>query len=97
MNSASFSPSRAGYKPSRSPAPDSVHSHFAFALRVVRDHRARGFQDILGGAVILLQTDDRGVRKVLLEIENVVDVRAAPAVDRLVFVAHHADIIVLGR
>ena len=34
----------------------------------------------------------RGI--VLLEIENVADIGAAPAVDRLVFVAHHADVIV---
>ena len=34
---------------------------------------------------------------ILLEIENVADIGAAPAVDRLVFVAHHADVIVRLR
>ena len=35
--------------------------------------------------------------KILLEIENVADIRAAPAVDRLIFVAHHADVVVRLR
>jgi hypothetical protein len=36
-------------------------------------------------------------RKVVLEIQNVLDVRAAPAINRLIFVAHHADIAVRFR
>ena len=64
----------------------------ALALLVVRHHRAGRFQNVLGRAVILLQADGVRVGKVVLEIENVADVGAAPAVDRLVFVAHHADV-----
>ena len=37
------------------------------------------------------------VREIVLEIENVLDVGAAPAIDRLVFVAHHADVVVRLR
>ena len=36
----------------------------------------------------------RALGKIALEIQNVADVRAAPAIDRLVFVAHHADVAV---
>ena len=66
----------------------------ALARLVVLHHRAGGRQNVLGGAVVLLQPDGLGVRKVALEIQDVADVRAAPAIDRLVLVAHHADVVV---
>ena len=68
----------------------------ALALEVVVDHGAGGFEDDLRGAIVLLQADDEGVGKVLLELENVADVRAAPGVDALVLVAHGADVLVLA-
>ena len=46
-----------------------------------------------GGAIILLQLDDLGARKVLLELQDIGHFRAAPRVDRLVVVPHHADIL----
>ena len=51
---------------------------------VVRDHRVRGVQDRLRGAVVLLQLHDVRVRVIVLELENVPDVRAAEPVDRVV-------------
>ena len=63
---------------------------------VARDHGVRRVQDQLRGAVVLLQLDDRHVGVVALEVEDVLDVRAAPAVDRLVVVPHHAQVPV-GR
>ncbi len=45
-----------------SPAAGVGPQPLALALLVVRHHRAGGFQDVLGGAVILLQADDLGVR-----------------------------------
>ena len=55
-----------------------------------------GVEDELRGAVVLLQLDDRGLRVVLLEVEDVAQVRASPAVDGLVVVAHDGHVAVLG-
>ena len=49
-------------------------------------------QNIGGAAVVLFQLDDLRVREILLEIQNIADVRAAPAVDALIVVAHHAQV-----
>src|ERR1035438_3800660 len=54
-------------------------------------------ENVLGGAVVLLQADGFGLGVVAFEVQNVPDVGAAPAIDRLVFVAHHADIAMLFR
>src|SRR6202034_509529 len=66
----------------------------AFALGIVGHHRAGGFENILGGAVVLFQANDRGIRKIALKVEDVADVRATPAVDGLILIAHHANIFV---
>ena len=50
----------------------------ALALQVVGNHGARGLQNRLRRAVVLLQADDAGVREVLFKVENVVNVCAAP-------------------
>ena len=57
------------------------------ALVVADDAVGRG-EDGLGRAVVLLEQDRRGVREVLLEVEDVADVGAAEGVDRLVGVTH---------
>ena len=62
------------------------------AARVVGDHLVGRVQNVGGGSVVLLQLDDPAVREVLLEFQYVADVRAAPAVDGLVVVAHHAQV-----
>ena len=51
-------------------------------------------QDVLGGAVVLLEQDHLGAGEVALELLDVPDRGAAEGVDRLVGVAHHAQ---LGR
>ncbi len=61
---------------------------------VALDDRVGRAQDRLRGAVVLLQEDRRRVRVVLLELEDVADRRAPEGVDRLVGVAHDAQ---LGR
>ncbi len=66
----------------------------AQALRILRDHRGRGGEDMRGGAIILLQPDHLGARKILLEPQDVPHLGPAPAIDRLVIVAHAADILV---
>src|SRR5262249_21325249 len=54
--------------------------------------------NIFRRAVILLQANHFGLGKIVFEIENIADIRAAPAINRLVFVAHHAEIFVgLGK
>src|ERR1019366_1813118 len=67
----------------------------ALAREVVLHHGARRRQNVLGGAVVLLQANGLGVGVVVFEIQDVADIGATPAVDGLVFVAHHADIAML--
>ena len=52
-------------------------------------------EDRLGGAVILLQTDDFRAWKVPLKAQNIAHFRAAPAIDRLVIIAHAANVLML--
>ncbi|OPZ06053.1 MAG: hypothetical protein BWZ08_02360 [candidate division BRC1 bacterium ADurb.BinA292] len=66
----------------------------AQALRVVRDDRAGRLQDRLRGAVILLQPDDLRARKAVGKLQQILNLRAAPGIDALVFVADHADVAV---
>ena len=62
---------------------------------VVGDQVRGGAEDVRGRAVVALQPDDLGAGKILLEAQDVVDLRAAPAIDRLVVVADAADVAAL--
>ena len=64
---------------------------------VVGDEAGGGGEDVSGGAVVALQPDHLRAGKVLLEAEDVADLGAAPAVDRLVVVADAADAAVRLR
>ena len=66
----------------------------AEARAVVRDQARGGAQDVPGRAVIALQAHHLGAGEVLLEAQNVADLGAAPAVDRLVVVADAGDVAV---
>ena len=88
--------------------PDADHLHLvalgllgpqrlAEAAAVVVDQGGGGGENMRGGAVILLELDHRGVRKILLEAQDIGDFRAAPRIDRLVVVADAADILVALR
>ena len=59
---------------------------------VVGDQMRGGGEDVAGGAVIALEPDHGGAGKIVLEAQDVVDLGAAPAVDRLVVVADAADV-----
>ena len=59
---------------------------------VLGDEPGRGAEDVRRGAVVAFEPDDRRAREVLLEPEDVVDLGAAPAIDRLVVVADAADV-----
>ena len=52
-----------------------------------------GGEDVAGGAVIALEADDFCAGKIVVEAQDVVDLRAAPAIDRLVVVADAADVL----
>ena len=60
---------------------------------VVRDDGVGGVEDRLGGAVVLLQDHHGGVREGVLELQDVADVGAPPAVDGLVAVANDRDLV----
>ena len=76
-------------------------------VRIVRDDRVRGGEDVAGRAVVLFEADRLRARKIAQEKMHVLDARAAPAVDRLIVVAddehlpgragEHADPRVLQR
>src|SRR2546430_820365 len=60
---------------------------------IMRDQVRGGGEDVAGGAVVALQPDNLGAGKILLEAQDVVDLRAAPAIDRLVVIADAADVL----
>ena len=66
------------------------------ALDVVGDDGGGEREDPLGRPVVLLEPHDPGARVVVLEVEDVGDVRPAPLVDRLIRIADHAHVAVLG-
>ena len=66
----------------------------ALAALIVLDDGVGGIQNVLGGAVVLLQADDPGVLVLLFKVQDVFDVGAPETVDRLVIVAHHAEVSV---
>ena len=57
------------------------------------DQTRCGSENMRGGAVILLQLDHLGFGKILLEAQDVRDLRAAPRIDRLIIIADAADIL----
>ena len=59
---------------------------------IVGDEVRGGAEDVGGRAVVALEPDDGGARKILFEAQDVVDLGAAPAIDRLVVVADAADV-----
>ena len=59
---------------------------------VVGDEVRGGVEDVAGGAVVALEPDYLGSREVVIEAQDVVDLRPAPAVDRLIVIAHAADV-----
>ena len=67
---------------------------FAFARLVIGYHGAGGGEDILGGTIVLLEADGLSLGEVVLEIEDVLDIGAAPAIDGLIFVAHNTNVVV---
>ncbi len=65
-------------------------------LRVMAHHGICRRKDMAGRAVILLELNHLGIGKILLEVEDVGDIGAAPGINRLVVVAHNHQVLVLG-
>ena len=97
MKAASSCSSSARYDGDRVALPAVGPQVLGLAPRVVGDDGVGGVEDGLGGAVVLVEHDHLGVGIVLLELQDVADVGAAPGVDALVGVADHAEVAVLGR
>ena len=64
----------------------------AEAALVAGDEMRGGTEDMPGRAVVTLQPDHSRAGKILLEAQDVVDLRAAPAIDGLVVVTDAADV-----
>ena len=59
---------------------------------VVRDEMGGGCENVAGAPVVSLKPDDLGAGEVVVEAQDVIHLRPAPAVDRLVVIAHAADV-----
>src|SRR5262249_32338172 len=64
----------------------------AEAALVMGDQVRGSGKDVAGGAVMALEANDGGAGEVVLEAQDVVDLGAAPAIDRLIVVADAADV-----
>ena len=64
------------------------------AVAVLADDGRGGVENDLRRAVVALELDDRRFGKVLLEVEDVAQVGAAPLVDRLIGIADDAEVAV---
>src|SRR5918997_704101 len=64
--------------------------------RVVRHHRVRRVEYRLRRAVVLLQLHHLRLRVVPLEVQDVPDVRPAPAIDRLIVIADDTKVAMRG-
>ena len=69
------------------PAPSLVHSFLPMRPLLLRDDRVGRGEDVAGRAVVLLEPEQLHAVEVLAVLLQVLDPRAAPAVDRLVVVA----------
>ena len=64
---------------------------------VLRDHCSGRLKHVLDAPVILFEADHRCVVEVLLEVQNVADIRPAPTIDGLVLVTDHANVLALRQ
>src|SRR6218665_1845394 len=80
-----------------SPSPNSLNSVLANSLGVGRYHMVGRAQDGVGGAVVLFELYDLELREVDGQLFQVVQRGAAPAVDRLVIVAHGGEMPTLAH
>ena len=96
-NSASSRSLNAAYSLMRSPSVPAVHRFLPSRPVLLRDQRVRRLEDVAGGAVVLLQAEHLRGRVIPREAREILDARAAPAVDGLVVVADDERRAVLAR
>src|SRR5438552_3179064 len=70
-------------------------SRASFASFVALDDGARVVEDDLRVSVVLLQADDPGAGIIFLKLQDVLDGGPAPAINRLVFIADHTQVLVI--
>ena len=71
--------------------------HFVVTQGVKFNQRVGKMNDATGRTIIVLKANNFGIRPVAMERQNVLDFRSTPAVDRLIVIAHHAQVSVLRR
>ncbi len=69
---------------------------FAAALNVVANEAVCGAENRVGRTIVLLELDDLYFGIMLLHVEQVGDFRAAPSVNGLVVISHHAEVAMLA-
>ena len=66
----------------------------ALAALIVADNGVSGIENMLGGAIVLLQSDGAGAGVLLFKIKDILNVGTAETIDTLVIVAHHTDVAI---
>src|SRR5271170_2531906 len=69
----------------------------ALPLSILRDHCASALENHLSRAVILFKTDRLCPLEILLKLQDVFNIRAAPTIDGLIFIADDTDVRALAR
>ena len=71
---------------------------FCLTFCIIRDHLVRCIQDILGRAVVLLQTDYPGIWKNMLKSKNISNISPTEFINGLVIITYHTKILIpLGQ
>ncbi len=69
---------------------------FGGTVLIAVDDLTGGIQQVLGGAIILLQQDDLAILEIFLEALHIAIICAAPAVNGLVLIPDHEEVLVEG-
>ena len=65
---------------------------FGLSAVVVGNHAVGGIQNVLGGTIVLFQTNYGTLRKFLFESQNVLDRRTTETVDALVIITYYTEV-----
>ena len=65
---------------------------FGLSAGIVGNHAVGSVQNVLGGTIILFQTNHGAVRKFFFESENIFDRRSAEPVDTLLIITHNTKV-----
>ncbi len=62
-------------------------------MAVIADHVVGRIQNPLAGTIIFLQLDNPGMWKILFKLQDIADIRTSPAIDGLIIISYHTDIL----